>query len=575
MPRFLRLLILITSIILCPLGFANDLIVSRAFFEDTTANLRIDEVVNQEFTPIGQTLHKGYTQSAFWLRLKVQTPNPGNQIVFLIRQPYLDEIRLFEATDREPSTWPIRISGNFSDKEKREHLGASPVFRANPSAQESTYYVRLKTNSLAQLTIEALTAPEAVARTHNYDLLQLFFCTSMLALLLWAVHSYVTDKQAVIGWFILHQAAYLVYGMTVTGYLGLLFPELPNLYASEFVTLTYCASNFTTLLFCRALFRPYNPAPLLLRGIDLLLLVFPFQIAAVLVGYPILAAASNFVLVRATWWYLTITTFTFRTERSPSRGKLQILFLITTTLFTVLWVSYSNATGNVDNPYFGRGVLITNGLIIGFLFASLLSGHTRRIKLEAQRAQMELVLAQRTLQIERAENAKIEVLARTDHLTGISNRRHLFEQSEGEIERALRYARPLAVLVIDIDHFKPVNDTLGHSAGDEVLLKVTLLIRDSLRSTDLFGRTGGEEFAAILVETDTESARVIAERVRSAVAAADIITSANHRVKVTLSIGLSELKNRQIDISELINEADRALYVAKQTGRNKVVYQTA
>lgn len=104
---------------------------------------------------------------------------------------------------------------------------------------------------------------------------------------------------------------------------------------------------------------------------------------------------------------------------------------------------------------------------------------------------------------------------------------------------------------------------------------MTLLIRDSLRSTDLFGRTGGEEFAAILVETDTESARVIAERVRSAVAAADIITSANHRVKVTLSIGLSELKNRQIDISELINEADRALYVAKQTGRNKVVYQTA
>ena len=573
MPRFVHLIVLLVSLILSPLVCAQGQKLSRAYFEDPSASLSIAEVVNQEFTPVGQTLHKGYTKSALWLRLTVQTPNPGQPIILFVRQPHLNEIRLFEATDAEPSSWPNRISGSFFPGEPKERMGVSPSFRVIPSTPEATYYLRLKTNSLAQLTVEALSPSDAVTRTHHYDLLQMFFGTSMLALLFWAVHSFWMNRQAVIGWFVLHQAAYLIYGMTVTGYLSLLFPGFASRYTNEFLTLPYCAAGFTTLLFCRALFRPYNPPRLLMRGIDLLMLAFPLQIAVVLLGHPILAAMINFVLVRVTWWYLTITSFTFRTERTPSRNTIQILFVLATTLFTVLWLSYSYLTDNIDNPYFGRGILIFNGLVIGVLFASLLSGHTQRIKLEAQRSQMELVLAQRTLEIERTAKEKAELLARTDYLTGISNRRHFFEQGEIEVVRAVRYARPLTLMMIDIDHFKPINDTWGHGVGDEVLRQVTHLIREELRSADLLGRTGGEEFAAILVEADKDNAMIIAERVRSTVAAADIVTSAKHPVTVTLSIGLTELKEREIGIGELMNEADQALYLAKQTGRNKVVLQ--
>ena len=126
-------------------------------------------------------------------------------------------------------------------------------------------------------------------------------------------------------------------------------------------------------------------------------------------------------------------------------------------------------------------------------------------------------------------------------------------------------------MMIDIDHFKSINDTWGHSAGDDVLRQVSLLVRESLRSADLFGRTGGEEFGAILVETDSENALIIAERVRATVASSTIVTAANQQVQVTLSIGLTELKERQLSIGELMSEADRALYEAKKSGRNMVV----
>lgn len=571
MQRITRLFLLITSFILSQLALAHDLVTSRAVLEDPTASLRIEEVIDREFQPIGQTLHQGYTQSAFWLRITVKAPNPGQPAVLLIRQPYLNEIRLFEASANDPGTWNSRVTGSYYANERKDRLGASPAFKVNLPASENTFYLRLKTHSMVQLTVEALDPDKALDRTHRYDLLQMFFATSMLALLLWAIHSFWMDKQAVIGWFILHQAGFFLYGMTVTGYTTPLFPGLVQRFSDELFTLPYCAVSFTTLLFCRSLFRAYNPPRLLMRGMDLLLLVFPFQVVAVLMGHHVLAAFSNYILVRVTWWYLTITTFTFRTEQKPSRRTVQIVFLVVTVLFTALWVTYSNATDNVQSPFFGRGLLIANGLIIGILFATLLSGHTRRLQIEAQRSQTNLVLAQRTLEIERKEKTKAELLARTDHLTGIANRRHFFEQGELEVDRAIRYAHPLSLMMIDIDHFKSINDTWGHSAGDDVLRQVSLLVRESLRSADLFGRTGGEEFGAILVETDSENALIIAERVRATVASSTIVTAANQQVQVTLSIGLTELKERQLSIGELMSEADRALYEAKKSGRNMVV----
>ncbi|MBN1608727.1 MAG: diguanylate cyclase [Polyangiaceae bacterium] len=165
---------------------------------------------------------------------------------------------------------------------------------------------------------------------------------------------------------------------------------------------------------------------------------------------------------------------------------------------------------------------------------------------------------------------RLERLARTDGLTGVYNRRHLLAVAARETLRARRYARPLSVMLIDVDHFKQVNDSLGHAAGDEVLVRLTHAMTAALRSTDALGRVGGEEFAILLPETDEAAAIAASERIRARVAEMVVGTQAG-AVRLTVSIGVAALDRSDRDFSELLGRADEALYRAKARGRDLVV----
>jgi diguanylate cyclase (GGDEF)-like protein len=165
---------------------------------------------------------------------------------------------------------------------------------------------------------------------------------------------------------------------------------------------------------------------------------------------------------------------------------------------------------------------------------------------------------------------RLERLARTDSLTGVNNRRHLLVIAERETARARRYARPLSVMLIDVDHFKQVNDSQGHAAGDEVLVQLTRTMTATLRSTDSLGRLGGEEFAILLPETDEAAAIAAGERIRARVAEMVVGTRAG-AVHTTVSIGVAALDRSDRSFSELLSRTDEALYRAKACGRNLVV----
>ncbi|MBF0203088.1 MAG: GGDEF domain-containing protein [Desulfamplus sp.] len=158
-------------------------------------------------------------------------------------------------------------------------------------------------------------------------------------------------------------------------------------------------------------------------------------------------------------------------------------------------------------------------------------------------------------------------LATMDSLTGIINRRFFMERAEEEISRAVRYNHPITFFMMDIDHFKNVNDTYGHHAGDVVLKNVSQICLDSLRLNDLFGRIGGEEFAVLLPETPLEHAKIVAERIRQSIEKVrwniDGIT-----VSCTMSIGISQLQRNSKGLHQLMKAADDALYDAKNSGRN-------
>jgi len=174
------------------------------------------------------------------------------------------------------------------------------------------------------------------------------------------------------------------------------------------------------------------------------------------------------------------------------------------------------------------------------------------------------------------ETRRLELLqlSRTDPLTGLHNRRYFEERLDLEFERSRRYRVPITCLMLDLDHFKQLNDTHGHASGDEMLRQVSAVAKASLRSVDLLARYGGEELIALLPETALDEARIVAERIRAGIAALAVEKKGAGEpvtLRCTASIGLATFPAHQIDSSEvLLRFADDALYTAKSTGRDKV-----
>lgn len=162
-------------------------------------------------------------------------------------------------------------------------------------------------------------------------------------------------------------------------------------------------------------------------------------------------------------------------------------------------------------------------------------------------------------------------LASEDYLTRIGNRRFFYEQSAREITRAARSEEPLTLLMLDIDHFKNTNDTYGHEIGDVVLQKIARICKESVRSIDIVGRIGGEEFAILLLDTDHEGSHIAAERLRKNVANAAIESHSNI-LRTTVSIGAVTFWGDSKTIDFRLHHADEALYRAKNLGRNRVEY---
>ncbi|WP_320176375.1 diguanylate cyclase [Maridesulfovibrio sp.] len=164
---------------------------------------------------------------------------------------------------------------------------------------------------------------------------------------------------------------------------------------------------------------------------------------------------------------------------------------------------------------------------------------------------------------------EVKRLASTDYLTGAHNRRHFMGRAETELDRLTRYGGELYLMMLDIDHFKNINDTYGHSVGDVVLKELVKCCTSTLRTSDVFGRLGGEEFAALLVHGTVDSAIQVAERLRMAVENMEV-RSGGHVVKFTVSIGLTMVCSDE-DIEVALRHADKCLYQAKEQGRNRVV----
>ena len=171
-------------------------------------------------------------------------------------------------------------------------------------------------------------------------------------------------------------------------------------------------------------------------------------------------------------------------------------------------------------------------------------------------------------EVQRREQLEEELrqLATTDSLTGAVNRRHFMELSAKEVNRSRRYGRPLAIMLIDLDNFKRINDTLGHSTGDQVLIRLARILRRELRKSDVFGRLGGDEFAVLAPELDEDAAAQMADRLRAAME----FQLPDSDLAVTISVGVAGYVTQEDTIEPALQRADQALYKSKHDGRNRV-----
>ncbi len=232
---------------------------------------------------------------------------------------------------------------------------------------------------------------------------------------------------------------------------------------------------------------------------------------------------------------------------------------------TVLYIDSREADGTVVLVHSQEPLTEVDRRLLE-LFASKIAIGFENVMLYGH---MEELVGRRTRELERA-NADLERLATIDPLTGARNRRAFLAQAAAEAARAARHGHPLSVLVIDLDHFKRINDGYGHAAGDAVLRAFVERAAAALRAADVIGRLGGEEFAVLLPETGLAAAAEAAERIRAALAAGPVAVEGG-AVSFTASIGVAELGPDGDTPEAALNHADRRLYQAKREGRNRTV----
>jgi len=272
-----------------------------------------------------------------------------------------------------------------------------------------------------------------------------------------------------------------------------------------------------------------------------------YKVALSLIVICLLTFTSALIFViddqfRIIWFYIIV--FVAYTVIDVKAGVLTTLvsILIITSCYVLFELGINQTT--------------LQGALLGLVISSVLAAiHVRKI------ADFETAILRK--------NRELEILATVDGLTGVMNKRMFNEMANKYLEAAGRGKKPLSILYMDLDHFKKINDEHGHQVGDIMLIKFTDIAGKCMRKSDLLGRVGGEEFAAVLFETDMKSAANVAEKIRQRIEEASY-TYDEKMVTMTISIGIAQLESEFDTLETIEFRADQALYTAKNNGRNRV-----
>lgn len=558
------------------------------YLEDSSHRLQLADVLalppSAWHENKAEVFNHGYNASTWWLRVQVRNPDPeARRQLLSIAYPVLDDLEVWvTGPGHAPAHYRLGEDWPFHSRpvQHRDFVIPLPL----TAGETDTVLLRVRSASSIQLPITLWQRDAFFEQDQELLLGHGLYFGTMLAMAVYNLFVF----------FVLRDRSYLYYVVCVLSMAtflaclnGLAFQYLwpeGTTWTNQAIIIALCSTLLFGGLFTTRLLHLDLHLPLLQRLLLVLVAISILLIAASLIwphSYLIREAIVNAFL--GCVGCLAAGVLRWRQGDSTAR------------LYTIAWASM--LTGGMllalnklgllpQNPVtenaaqFGSAMEV---ILLSFALANRISVE-RRLRFAAQRdalaAQrranetLEARVAERTEALEEA-NRKLAELSTTDQLTGLRNRRHLDEALRDECARSHRRGRSLAVLLMDIDHFKRFNDTFGHQVGDECLRQVAAVLADCVRApTDRVARYGGEEFCMVLPETDVEGACAVAERIRAAIEQMEFCV-AGERVPVTMSVGVAaQVPDLADQVRHLLNRADAALYQSKADGRNRVTVAT-
>ncbi|MCF7821287.1 MAG: sensor domain-containing diguanylate cyclase [Mariprofundaceae bacterium] len=541
----------------------------------TTVREKPEKIWQKHPAPISSF---GFTDSVYWFRINVEAAEPESWLLE-IGSPLLDEISLYlfagEALLQEISTGDSRP---FAERPLQFREFVLPL--RLPPAARATVYLRVKSSGSIQVPLklwkESLFCEQDEMETAAIGL----FFGATLALLLYNLLLFLRVYEPAYIYYVLYVLMFGLFVAALTGWgYKYLWPEAPDFQQYGLAIFIILGSTFV----CRFM-HFFLDLPKQAPRIGQLLNGVVFSLLLLLCLLPLL---SYNIVVQLALMIVMVTALIalYAGIMLWQRGGVMARYFTLawgTSLFAVLLAILEKF--GVLPLWLWSAAVLPAGMVLELILLSLALGE--RIHIEKQRrvqAQQEIIELQmenqaeleqkvqlRTLELEEA-NTKLHLLAITDGLTGVFNLRYFMQRATHDINIARRYQHPIALIMLDIDHFKSVNDTYGHDVGDQVIRHVVDSCCRVNRETDIIGRLGGEEFGILMPETPAASAHAVAERLRSEIEAASI-DHEGATITVTASLGVCTIDPTRpyLTIDQMRKVADTALYQAKQSGRNRV-----
>ncbi|MHA7853907.1 sensor domain-containing diguanylate cyclase [Marinobacter shengliensis] len=531
-----------------------------------------------QYNSAARVLNQGFSNGAFWLRVPVE-PEPINRVLE-IAYPLLDEVSVY--WERDGQIVESHLTGDTRPFNTRPIIHRNFVFLVPSNTEPVIAWVRVKTQGSVQIPVAVTPSATFLANEQFSYGWQAMFLGIVVALSLYNLFLFVIVRHTTYLWYVLTVVST---GMIQLNFNGLLFqwfwPDLPGL--NRYFTVPvisfamFCAVMFTIKFLA---VRQYSLVSYrILQGLMaacaftfLYGLLGPYQSGIALVsGIAAFATPAAWLIGLYVWRQGQVLAGFYVLAWTPLLVGHLVL-----AVSKLGWIPTSQFTELVPQA----GVAI-EAILLSFALAYRINLERRRrqeaqehaLKVQQQaNLTLEARVRERTEELERA-NEQLKAISLTDGLTHVANRRRFDEKLEIEWGRALRHEHELSLLLLDIDHFKRVNDELGHLTGDDCLVALAGILQAEVqRAGDLVARYGGEEFAILLPTTDSAGALLVAERIRKAVAGTPVATKEQDTpVPLTISVGVATmLPARGVSSPELVRRADEALYAAKDNGRNRV-----